>query len=372
MKKNKRLLKTARLGILVCITLFICTPGLAEIYKYKNEDGVWIFTDNPGELPDQGVNVMDGTATETSPTAPGVDLVSRLRTAMKPANEIETAALSVVAIESPIGSGTGFFVTDTGFLFTNRHVLQLTAQEQDLRETSRSQTEEKIKTARKKLNLEQEKLELFKRQLDDYAAQIPDILRQQDREYARENHAIETERYRTWLAEHKKRKKQFKKEVSEYRAQVSMEDYNANLSALQRKFTLTLADRSQVTARLVTFSTRYDLALLKLDGYRTPYLKPAGRKLIFQGQKAYAIGNPINLRHSVSQGIMSGLDGIFVKTDAKIYPGNSGGPLVTPEGQVMGINTFKELTRNYEGLGFAIAMDIAVAEFRSYLTGGNR
>jgi S1-C subfamily serine protease len=69
----------------------------------------------------------------------------------------------------------------------------------------------------------------------------------------------------------------------------------------------------------------------------------------------------------VSQGIVSGLRSGFIQTDAKIYPGNSGGPLVTENGRVAGINSFKQLTRNFEGLGFAIPIEVALDEFNRYL-----
>ena len=52
---------------------------------------------------------------------------------------------------------------------------------------------------------------------------------------------------------------------------------------------------------------------------------------------------------------------------AKIYPGNSGGPLISQDGKVIGINTMKLLTRNYEGLEFAIPIETAIAEFNGYL-----
>lgn len=107
--------------------------------------------------------------------------------------------------------------------------------------------------------------------------------------------------------------------------------------------------------------------MLKLDGYKTPFIRPGDSGRLFQGQTVCAIGSPINLRDSVSKGIVSGFSKGYIQTDAQIYPGNSGGPLITDKGQVVGINTLKKLTRNFEGLGFAIPIDTAINEFAGEL-----
>lgn len=55
-------------------------------------------------------------------------------------------------------------------------------------------------------------------------------------------------------------------------------------------------------------------------------------------------------------------------TGARIYPGNSGGPLVTEEGLVLGVNTMKMITEKFEGLGFAIRYGLVEVEFKNYFT----
>jgi S1-C subfamily serine protease len=69
------------------------------------------------------------------------------------------------------------------------------------------------------------------------------------------------------------------------------------------------------------------------------------------------------LRNIIAQGVLSGHQGEFLQTDARIYPGNSGGPLVNQQGEVVGINTMKELTRKFEGLGYALSIRIPLEEF---------
>jgi len=123
--------------------------------------------------------------------------------------------------------------------------------------------------------------------------------------------------------------------------------------------------------RTEKISSNYDLALLKLDGYKCPYIEPADQYQLAQGDHLYAIGMPEVFRHTVTDGIFSGyrkLEGIaIIQTNAQINPGNSGGPLITGDGKVVGINTWKIRARGIEGLGFAIPIDVALKEFEDYL-----
>ncbi len=82
------------------------------------------------------------------------------------------------------------------------------------------------------------------------------------------------------------------------------------------------------------------------------------------GQKVIAVGNPLGLSFTVTEGIVSGkereIDGSgvgYLQTDVSINPGNSGGPLINAHKEIVGINTFK--FTNTEGLGFAIPAGVA-------------
>jgi S1-C subfamily serine protease len=87
------------------------------------------------------------------------------------------------------------------------------------------------------------------------------------------------------------------------------------------------------------------------------------------GQKAFAIGNPFGLDHTLSTGIVSGLNREIlapsgrmirdvIQTDAAINPGNSGGPLLDSAGRLIGMNTaIASSTRSSAGVGFAVPVD---------------
>src|SRR5690606_35100000 len=87
------------------------------------------------------------------------------------------------------------------------------------------------------------------------------------------------------------------------------------------------------------------------------------------GQKALAIGNPVGLDHTITEGIISalerkiqGIGGVkihgMIQTDCSINPGNSGGPLLNSAGQLIGMNTMIfSASGSSAGIGFAVPVD---------------
>ncbi len=101
-----------------------------------------------------------------------------------------------------------------------------------------------------------------------------------------------------------------------------------------------------------------DIALLKIEGDYNK-LKLDDSENVEVGEKVIAIGNPLGLQFSVSQGIISAVhrEGpneikAYLQTDAALNPGNSGGPLINKKGKVIGINNFK--IGGSESLGFSL------------------
>ncbi|TQM38269.1 S1C family serine protease [Pseudonocardia cypriaca] len=152
---------------------------------------------------------------------------------------------------------------------------------------------------------------------------------------------------------------------------------NNHVVAGSRQLTVTLQDGSEHPATVVGTSPSYDIAVIRLQG--ATGLTPAtlGDSNSLQvGQPVVAIGSPRGLTGTVTTGIVSaqnrtvtvqGEDGQAVvynglQTDAPINQGNSGGPLVNLDGQVVGINSAIETTGQNSGsigLGFAIPVDQA-------------
>jgi putative serine protease PepD len=135
-----------------------------------------------------------------------------------------------------------------------------------------------------------------------------------------------------------------------------------------------------LSAQVVAADASKDLALLKVDGTNLKHLDLGDSSSLQVGDNVYAIGNPYGLDHTLTSGIVSALnreiqapDGTpitgAIQTDAALNPGNSGGPLLDGNGQVIGVNSQIASSGNGAGgtggnvgIGFAIPAK-TVADF---------
>lgn len=127
-----------------------------------------------------------------------------------------------------------------------------------------------------------------------------------------------------------------------------------------------------------------DLAIVKINASSFDYIELGDSDSIKLGQNVWAIGNPIGIefQRTVTSGIISGLDRTIkiddsdkeaymedlIQTDASINSGNSGGPLINSQGQVVGINTVK--ITSAEGIGFAIPINIIKPVLEGFIQNG--
>lgn len=135
--------------------------------------------------------------------------------------------------------------------------------------------------------------------------------------------------------------------------------------------TVRLADRREYKANVVGLDKASDLALLKIDEKKLPYLTLKKEPDVEVGEWVLAIGAPFGLDYSATAGIVSAKgrslptdnnqDYVpFIQTDVAINPGNSGGPLFNTKGEVVGINS-QILTQSGGSIGLSFAIPSSVA-----------
>lgn len=140
------------------------------------------------------------------------------------------------------------------------------------------------------------------------------------------------------------------------------------------EITVTLHDRKTYKAKVIGRDPSSDIAVLKIDGTKLPFLVYGNSDNIQLGQWVLAVGYPLTLETTVTAGIISatgrsiGINGrqtrdapveSFIQTDAAVNQGNSGGALVNTNGELIGINSaILAPTGTYAGYSFAIPVNI--------------
>jgi serine protease Do len=137
------------------------------------------------------------------------------------------------------------------------------------------------------------------------------------------------------------------------------------------RIVVTFYDGTEVTAKVVGTDKESDVAVIKIDSTSFPALPKGDSSKLRVGDLVMAVGSPFQLSQTVTHGMISALERndvhinqyeSFIQTDAPINRGNSGGPLVNMNGEVIGINSaIMSGSSGNDGVGFAIPIDMAAS-----------
>ncbi len=144
---------------------------------------------------------------------------------------------------------------------------------------------------------------------------------------------------------------------------------NRHVIAGADEIQVTLEGNKKFKATVVSADPKTDVAIIKIDGRNLPVAKLGDSRTLEVGDWVLAVGNPFGLMQTVTAGIVSAKGRSadigplhyenFIQTDASINQGNSGGPLVNIEGEVIGLNTaIVSGNGGSVGIGFAIPVDV--------------
>ena len=143
-----------------------------------------------------------------------------------------------------------------------------------------------------------------------------------------------------------------------------------------------MEDGTEYPADLVGLDSRTDLAVVRIEANGLPKAEVADSDNLVVGQTVYAVGNPGGSEFfgSVTNGIISAIDRPVssstgyemecIQHTSAINPGNSGGALVNGEGKLIGINSMKIASTEYEGMGFAVPSSVMIDVFNSIIENG--
>ncbi len=144
---------------------------------------------------------------------------------------------------------------------------------------------------------------------------------------------------------------------------------NAHVVRDAKDVTVKLSDRREFAAKVLGSDPVTDVAVLRIEAKGLPTVRLGDPRQLGVGDPVLAIGAPFGFEQTATQGIVSAKgrslpgDAVvpFIQTDAAVNPGNSGGPLFSGNGEVMGINAqIYSHTGGYQGLAFAIPIDVAL------------
>jgi serine protease Do len=353
-------------GLALSFILVSPAPSaLGQILRYQDAEGLWHFTDRPGgdALP----------IPETGPApAPALDLEARLAQGQGGGSDPD---LAVVMIRTTLAEGAGFFCSPDGYILTTRHVVRPVGSD------AWRKGQATVDQAQGGLEELEGKLREWRSRLARMTAQQPAA---EDEDRSRKVQAAGADgadgadpgasvqaEGGVSRAEVAGRVAELERLVRDARRRAQSERFSHDIkgasTTLVTSVEVVLADQTRMRARVVAVSQGKDLALLKLDGHRTPFLILGPEVRLATGQSVFAYGYPDDDAQGATSGLVVEVSAQELVTSVQLIPGHSGGPLLDASGLVVGVNAVKRVSGaqgvHAQGQGIAIPIALALREF---------
>jgi serine protease Do len=350
----------------------LAPAALGQSMRYQDANGRWHFADSPGgdALPTPGTGLA---------AAPAWDLAAQWAWQHGDASDPD---LAVVLIRTAGAEGAGFFCTADGYILTARHVVRPAGS--DPRRTRQATVDQ----AQGHLAEIEGKLREWRSRLVEMAAQDPLAGAGEGPPQGKTDPANDADprgsadqaRGPVSRAAVTKRVAELERLAQDARRRVHANSHAHDIQGASAtpatRVEVILADQTPVQARIVAVSQGKDLALLKLDGYRTPFLTLGPEVHLVAGQSVFAYGYPDDDAQGATAGLVVEVGPQELVTNVQLIPGHSGGPLLDASARVVGVNALKQVRGDQgvhaQGQGIAIPIAVALREFPQIRPGAMR
>ena len=175
-----------------------------------------------------------------------------------------------------------------------------------------SEAAQRLNKAQSSLDEERVRIENYGRRLEDYRNRLKQAARDNREGITRRQQAeLEADlnkreqTFNEWKSDYSTRRQAYQTALMEFKRTQQEYDQATRSLANQNRFEVILADGRRESAIFYRVSENYDLALLKLNGFKTPYLRPQDESELTLGRDVYAIGSPLKLNNTVTSGVIS-------------------------------------------------------------------
>jgi S1-C subfamily serine protease len=269
--------KKAALFVNVILVIFLSLlfgegKAEADIYQYKDKNGNWVLTDSPpGNV--ENMEIIKDKDGRSSRFSRFRDIEKDLTEKYRPKSDIEKASLSTVTIKSSIELGSGFFINENGYILTNKHVLRGDETQMKKTEEFIARVDNRIEDDEATIADAENRLRRMRSDLDDYKTSIDRMTNPNAQIIAMQKYRSESAQYDFYEAQLRKRKNEFEEKISKYRQEKGELTKKARMAKHDRQFIVILKDKTELEANLVSVSNDHDMALLRIDRCRSPFLQ---------------------------------------------------------------------------------------------------